>query len=99
MTTDSIIKYGIGIDETTELVQLGIELGFITRSGAWYKLTYLLEAMPDVYKEENTAKPDKKPKIEDNLPNLQGEANLVAWLTEHQAEYEALDKVIGDMFQ
>jgi len=90
--TDSIIKYGIGIDEMTELVQLAIEFGFISKAGAWFKLAYLAEAMANKYKAG-------KGKDKGNIPNLQGEANLVEWLTEHKEEYAALEKVMQEMLQ
>ena len=100
MTTDSIIRYGIGIDETTELAQLAVELGFVNRNGPWYKLSYLLDAMPDKYKEHEVKVKDKI-KMEGNVPNLQGEANLAEWLNDpiNAAEYTALANAIGDMFK
>lgn len=34
--TNSWLKYGEGFDETQELIDLGIDLGFITKGGAWF---------------------------------------------------------------
>lgn len=99
MTCVSVIKYGTGIDELTEMSQIAVELGFIARSGAWYRPTYLLDAMPEIYQEKNVAKEGKAPKMESNIPSLQGEANLVAWLSENPAEYAALEKSLGDMLR
>lgn len=39
----SMITYGVGIDELYEMVDMGIELGFITKGGAWYTLAYMEE--------------------------------------------------------
>lgn len=99
MVADSTIRYGIGIDEATELSQLAVELGFINRSGAWYYPTYLLDAMPEKYKEKNVAKEGKPPKMDSNIPSIQGEAKLIAWLNENPEEYAALEKCIGDMLK
>lgn len=42
----SWIRYGQGIDSTQELVVLGIELGLINKSGAWFALEFLGEETP-----------------------------------------------------
>ena len=42
----SWIRYGQGIDSTQELVVLGIELGLIDKSGAWFALEFLDEETP-----------------------------------------------------
>lgn len=99
MTAVSTIRYGIGIDEVVEMGQVGVELGFISRSGAWYYPTYLLDVMPDKYQEVNKAKEGKPPKMESNIPGLQGEANLIKWLNENAEEYAALEKSLGDMLR
>lgn len=41
--TDSVIIYGEGIDEVFENVDLGIDLGFISKKSGWYSLDYLGE--------------------------------------------------------
>lgn len=40
-TCMSVIQYGIGIDEVAELVELGVEYGFIEKGGAWYTLSFM----------------------------------------------------------
>ena len=37
----SYLRYGEGIDECTELVILGSDLGLITKAGAWYKFDFV----------------------------------------------------------
>lgn len=34
------IRYGIGIDECMELAEIGTDLGFITKGGAWYTMEF-----------------------------------------------------------
>lgn len=41
MKTVSYLRYGIGIDETYELWDLGKTLSLVERSGAWYRLAFL----------------------------------------------------------
>lgn len=40
---DGYIRYGEGIDFLTELIMVGIDLGFINKGGAWFTCTYLDE--------------------------------------------------------
>jgi recombination protein RecA len=58
--TESIIKFGIGIDELAELVEVGIDLGFIRKSGGWYYLEFLNE------KEKCQGKPALVDRIRNN---------------------------------
>jgi len=36
----SYIRYGVGIDETLEIIKLAIDAGFITKAGAWYTVEH-----------------------------------------------------------
>lgn len=38
---ESILRYGIGIDDVAEIIDLAIDTGFIRQSGAWMWLDYL----------------------------------------------------------
>jgi recombination protein RecA len=40
-TTTSFIRYGIGIDKCTELINLASDVGIIHKGGAWYTITCL----------------------------------------------------------
>lgn len=42
----SMITYGLGIDELYEMIDMGLEFGFITKGGAWYKMAYMEEHVP-----------------------------------------------------
>lgn len=37
----SYIRYGVGIDEAYEIMQLGLDMGFIDKSGAWYRCSFM----------------------------------------------------------
>jgi len=41
MEIDSYIRYGVGIDKTFEIINLGMELGLIIKSGAWMNMDFL----------------------------------------------------------
>lgn len=60
-------RYGSGIDETMELVEIGTELGLIAKGGSWFQLAFLgedgpkLQGMQNVYNYllEHTEEKDK----------------------------------------
>jgi len=35
-----LLRYGIGMDNIAENIQIGIDLGIIERSGNWYKISF-----------------------------------------------------------
>jgi hypothetical protein len=41
MEIDSYIRYGIGIDNTYEAINLGCQLGLIAKAGAWMTLDFM----------------------------------------------------------
>ena len=46
-TTESWIRYGVGIDECQEVAQIASEFAMIDRSGAWYTVTCAVENRED----------------------------------------------------
>tara|TARA_A100001201_G_scaffold139153_1_gene130800 strand:- start:1098 stop:2018 length:921 start_codon:yes stop_codon:yes gene_type:complete len=46
-TTESWIRYGVGIDECQEVAQIASEFAMIDRSGAWYTITCAVENRED----------------------------------------------------
>jgi RecA/RadA recombinase len=85
----SMITFGIGIDELYEMVEMGIEFGFITQSGSWLKMTY----MQDVVDEKTWGKgKDAGKKF-----NVQGKQNLVSRLRENDDERIHLEKAFHEM--
>lgn len=79
----SMITFGTGIDELYEMVDMGIELGFILQAGAWYTLSY----MEDVVGKEWNDKQYKE----------QGKEKLVNRLRTNVDEREALEKAFHEM--
>ena len=53
------LRYGTGIDETTELIDLCLDVGLISAAGAWYNFDYLQELAEENLKviEENENAP------------------------------------------
>jgi recombination protein RecA len=47
---ESYIRYNVGVDDLYELFVLGEQLGLITKAGAWYTLSFVLEH-PDILKD------------------------------------------------
>jgi len=39
---ESYIRYGHGIDKVKEIMSLGLDLGFVSKRGAWYTLDFML---------------------------------------------------------
>jgi recombination protein RecA len=74
--TTSHITYGLGIDELAEMVDIGLELGFIEQSASWLKMPY----MADYIKEDFNIKDY----------TIQGRANLVERLRQNPHEQECL---------
>lgn len=46
-TIESTIRYGVGIDEVTETIELGVATGFIIKGGSWYKLEFMKNHVPE----------------------------------------------------
>jgi RecA/RadA recombinase len=65
-TITNWLRYGVGIDETTELIDLGLDTGLISSAGAWYNFDYLQEVA-----EKEMAKGDITVISEDSHPVLQ----------------------------
>lgn len=40
-TITSYIRYGQGIDKAMELIQLGVDMGLVSKGGAWYSIPFL----------------------------------------------------------
>ena len=57
---ESYIRYNTGIDDLFESFTLGEELGLITKSGAWYTLTFLLQDHPDLTEKQVKAQGAEK---------------------------------------
>lgn len=47
----SSLRYGIGIDEASELIDVGLDFGIIEQAGAWYSLTSLIQSDHEAVKD------------------------------------------------
>lgn len=81
-STDSIIRYGMGIDHVAELVQLGVDLGFITKRGSWFIMSYMEDKVENYDKSNYT---------------IQGELNLINRIRDNKEEYDILEKCVNEM--
>jgi recombination protein RecA len=73
-TVVSVLRYGVGIDEVTEIIDIAVSIGLIVKGGSWYELIYM----------ENHDKP------EGFKPKIQGKEKVYAYLSENEDVLEAL---------
>lgn len=69
---EGYIRYGIGLDDTQELIGPAVDFGLIEKSGTWYSLSYLGENPPKVQGLEKVweiidADPEKVAKLREAL--------------------------------
>jgi recombination protein RecA len=81
----STITFGIGLDELSEIVDMAIEFGFISKGGAWYTLSYMEDFLTD---EEEWDEKNYK---------VQGKARLLLRLQTSDNERKLLEKVYNEM--
>lgn len=74
----STIRYGVGIDETAELIDLAVELGVIEQKGSWFNFN------PDMIESTDEAFAQKS----------QGKDGLWDMLNNDRFVYEGVDKTI-----
>lgn len=86
--TTSVIRYGIGIDELQEIVDIGIDFGFIEQRGTWFRLNFAADADDDF-----------DPEIKDAWKpyQVQGKENLTNRLRESEAEFKLLEFSLHEM--
>jgi len=75
------LRYGVGIDEVAEVIDIGLDFGLISKGGAWYDIPYFQnlehKAILDFVK-------DKDDKEKEKAFKFQGRAKLCALLTENE---------------
>lgn len=85
----SYIRYGWGIDEVYELIDVALSCGLITKSGAWYTCDYM----------ENHLEILEVDKWDEKLAKFQGQDNLRAHLVDNEdwlvAMKSSLKEIIG----
>jgi recombination protein RecA len=79
----SMITYGTGIDEVYEMVDIGIDCGFIEKAASWFTMSYMKEIIGDSFTEKDY--------------RCQGKPKLSARLKENKEEREALEKALHKM--
>jgi hypothetical protein len=84
-TAESWIRYGIGLDEVQEVVQIACEFRLIKSAGAWYTIQCAVDNLEDpvvqkMLKENNIS--DKQEDIE-RFFKFQGSNNLAEFLNEN----------------
>lgn len=77
---DLKLLYGVGFDLTHEVLTLGTELGFVSKKGAWYRPTFLLE----------------EGQTEEDLEKFQGVDMMLEYLTENADKMEQLKTLVQD---
>lgn len=90
MEVDSYIRYGIGIDNTYEAINLGCQLGLINKAGAWMTLDYMQRHL-DLLKVKEWDDTSMR------MVKTQGAEKLYKLLLEHPAWVAALEKEIKVM--
>lgn len=84
-TAESWIRYGIGIDEVQEIVQIACEFRLIKASGAWYTIQCAVEELENPIIKDILAKNNVSNNAEDieKFFKFQGVNNVSEFLTEN----------------
>ena len=85
--TTSIIRYGIGIDELQEIVDIGIDFGFIEQRGAWFRLNFMADVLDLDFEDKDSLRPYQ----------VQGKENLTNRLRENPEEFKHLEDALHQM--
>lgn len=88
---DSLIRYGTGIDEITEIIQLGVDTGFITKAGSWLTCSFMESHLDVLGVEEWDTAAQKMCKV-------QGQEKLRNLLLDNPKWFAILDEEIKSLF-
>ena len=98
---ESWIKYGVGIDEVQEVIQIACEFRLIKAAGAWYTIRCALDKMDDK-RVKKVLKDNEVPEDEEAAEKFfkfQGVNRLSEFLTDNEpiAElvYEEVRELLG----
>jgi recombination protein RecA len=83
----SYLRYGIGLDEAYEMLQLAVDFGLVDRNGSWY--TFSLEAIGEEEWSDDVVKRYK----------TQGAEKAYVFLMERQNIYDLLEKEVMDVIK
>ena len=94
----SWIRYGHGVDKTQELFIMGVDLDLISKAGAWYTCTYLVdnkEKFSDLLQENDVSADDDK--AVKSFFQFQGQDKVAAFLDNNPIALEILEEEIKSM--
>ena len=100
-TTESWIRYGVGIDECQEISQIASEFAMIERSGAWYTMTCAIDNREDPVIKSWLLDNDVDPENEEAVTKafkFQGMEKVVNFLNQNPALLEFLYDEVKDIF-
>ena len=95
----SWIRYGHWVDKTQELFIMGVDLDVISKAGAWYTCTYLVdnkEKVSDIIKQNDVDITDDK--AIKSLFQFQGQDKVVNFLNDNPLTLRLLEQEIKEMF-
>jgi len=99
-TAEGWIRYGIGVDETQEIIQIACEFRLIKSAGAWYTIACALEhrSHPLIVK---MLKDNKVPETDEDVEKFfkfQGVGNLADFLNEHPSLCDFIYEKTKELF-
>lgn len=89
----SWIRYGHGIDKTQELLTLAMDLGMISKAGAWMTCSFMSEHKDIVAKIKPEVNVNNQEEIEKAF-KFQGQDNLYKFLSENKEVVDILENMI-----
>ncbi len=87
------IRYGIGVDELAEIIELGLDFGLINKAGSWMDCVYL-HTNQDKYTKKFIEESGKEP---DKAFKVQGSEGLYQFMESHPKFIEILKNEIREM--
>jgi recombination protein RecA len=99
-TAESWIRYGIGVDEIQEIMQIACEFRLIKSSGAWYTIQCAVENAQDPIIDDILTKNqiEKKPEEIERFFKFQGSNNVCEFLTNNSIIAQFIYKKIKELY-
>ena len=100
-TAESWIRYGTGVDEVQEIMQIACEFRLIKASGAWYTISCAVENVDDLcvksILEANNVDPKNTDEVE-KFFKFQGSNNVSEFLEKHEDLAQFVYKKIKELY-
>tara|TARA_R100000808_G_scaffold2804_3_gene10548 strand:- start:71286 stop:72356 length:1071 start_codon:yes stop_codon:yes gene_type:complete len=93
----SWLKYGVGLDFAQELLNLGADLGLISKKGAWYSCDFMLEhqdTLSDLLKKNDVVETEEEIA---RFLKFQGQEKLYRFLDDNKAVLSLLEEDLKAM--